>query len=373
MKFLSRSADSSIDQPAWRLIVLSAAIVIGLHHGAVNAGDVVVELVANGVATQGRCVAYSETVGWLESQLGVYQRVDLAYVEGMRRLDGEYAPASRQVHQSHLRDEFGRDGEVRTIGHYVVHGPKGRVKAYADLLDEVYRSTWTYFSRRGFRLKQPEHQLDVVVFTSQADFLEYANSSTSKPVSLNLQGFYDRASNRIYVYDEVAQEEGLTPQARSNLIHEAVHQFCFNTGLLHRLADLPVWLVEGLALTLEHDGNRTGQGAREDRVAVDRLTALQQYRSQNPKFGLAEFLVADKHLFDKSVLDAYAVAWGATFYLMETRSADLTKYLRLLQERDPLLAYTPGERLSDLQSCFGRDLRTLEIHWGRFSDDLQGR
>jgi len=55
---------------------------------------------------------------------------------------------------------------------------------------------------------------------------------------------------------------------------------------------------------------------------------------------------------------------------METRTAEFSRYLQHLQQRDLQQKYPPQDRLADFQKVLGQDLRTFEIQWARFMDEL---
>ena len=81
-------------------------------------------------------------------------------------------------------------------------------------------------------------------------------------------------------------------------------------------------------------------------------------------------LVSSDKLFRSDIDQAYAESWALAFYLAERHPADYTKYLRAIQEHDPLVDYTPDERVADFQKAFGKDLDWLQVEWLRFMDGL---
>ncbi len=352
-----------------RTLTIVLLCVAGFSSDARGA-DPLVELVTKESVYRGRNVVHSSSYCWLETPLGRYEKIDLNKVVSFRKLDGPYRASTHFEQSSALRKELGRDFEIRADGHCLIAGPAGRVALYGALLNEVYRSNWNYFSRRGFRLREPEHPLVVIILPSHAKFLEFVTARGSQNVSQHLRGQYERQSNQMVFYDEADTAGNISSFVRATVIHESVHQFTFNTGLTQRLADLPTWLVEGLAINLEEEANREGKGTRIERASSSRLAACTRFRRMEPNWSLPEFLADDGPLFKQQTLDAYAVSWALTFYLMETRTAEFSRYLQHLQQRDLQQKYPPQDRLADFQKVLGQDLRTFEIQWARFMDEL---
>src|SRR5690349_23883131 len=81
-------------------------------------------------------------------------------------------------------------------------------------------------------------------------------------------GYYSARTNRVALYDlsadetagplgdaasrdEVTRRLSKFPSSVATVVHEAVHQLAFNTGLQVRYADNPMWVSEGLAMYFE--------------------------------------------------------------------------------------------------------------------------
>lgn len=146
----------------------------------------------------------------------------------------------------------------------------------------------------------------------------------------------------------------------------------FNTGLHHRIGSDPKWVVEGLATLFEPDAVRKNVASRSVATRINE-ERLQWFRQRvEPKWQSQRLveLISDDRAFDRSPLDAYAIAWSLTFYLNETQPANYARLLRVLKDRDPLTDYTADERLTDFRSIFGRDLARFEVGMLRFINQL---
>jgi hypothetical protein len=160
---------------------------------------------------------------------------------------------------------------------------------------------------------------------------------------------------------------------RNTIVHEATHQAAFNLGLHSRIGENPKWITEGLATMFEADGARQNKGSAppQERINLERFAWFSAYaRKSRPPKSLARFVMDDR-MFQDAPLDAYAQAWALMFYLAETRSSQLTKFLNAVSSRPWLEAYTAEKRLADFQSAFGDDIDRLEVAFLRFMDDLQ--
>lgn len=349
-------------------LILACCLLLTCDFG--NAQSPVVELETSEAVFQGRDIAHTREICWLEAASGAYQEVQLSQVVRFRKIADDFEPASAHAVAAELRTEMGRGFEVSTLGQYVVAAPRGRGRFYGQTLEEVSRSAHTYFSRRGFRMTSSDVPLTVIVYPNRDEFLRAAQHQ-QQAVGTSLQGFYSPVTNRMLLYDDVDESGMLTAMVSQTLAHEGIHQFCYNKGLTTRLAPLPVWLIEGLALNLELENGRQGSGSRQSRVHIDRLRQYRDFIRRSPDFDLAAFVSNEHPYFEIEALDAYAVSWALTFYLMETRSADFSKYLKELQSHTLFNPYPAHQRLVDFQAHFGKDVSWLQVGMNRFMDELE--
>src|SRR5262249_45777967 len=153
-----------------------------------------------------------------------------------------------------------------------------------------YQLFLDHFRRKGFRLAEPTGKLHLAVLDSQAAFEAYLGFR----VPPSLVGVYHKGTNRLVVYDYgwnqgfLARRNRAEQEARrvhsdldrfrtvdtvnrraeefrtetniAVIMHEVAHQLSFNTGMLNRDGDVPVWLAEGLACYCEPTVNGAWQG-----------------------------------------------------------------------------------------------------------------
>jgi len=207
------------------------------------------------------------------------------------------------------------------------------------------------------------------------------------------RAYYHKLTNRIVLYDMSGQQtfqEGnqrrinamdiqrfLTqPGAYENImtvVHEAVHQVGFNTGMHPRHVPNPVWLYEGLAMLHEVPDmrHRTGwtPGPHINRL---RLEQLRRYFSGPRLESPIQRMIQDDELVRQqaTALDNYALAWGLTYYLVKRRPKELAAYLKILQAKTPVSDDTGEIRIKEFEACFGSDWNAFYRDFSNFISRL---
>jgi hypothetical protein len=285
---------------------------------------------------------------------------------------------AKQVLQE-LPDGF----ETYDTAHYLIC--YNTSKAYAQwcgaLYERLYRAFFTYWSQRGFDLRDPEAPLVAVVFADRPTYLRFATADLG-PGAEAVIGYYNMRTNRVLMYD-LTGVEGIAAQsdfpnsaARINqilsqpqaertvatIVHEATHQIAFNCGFQERYADIPLWVSEGVAVYFETPDLDNSKGWRGiGRVNRERLIQFRRYLSRRPAESLTT-LVANSRRFRnaQTAPDAYAEAWALNYYLLKRRFRDYAKYLQVLSEKEPLMNETDEDRLAAFRAAFGQDLEAFD-------------
>lgn len=398
--------------------ILAAIAVSCLLTTSFAGGRALIELTVGDTTYRGVSVAHNNALCWLVGRDGELQRIELRDVTGYRTIAPRFRSMTTAELRDELRHEFGKHFDVAGKGCYLVCAPQRQARLYADLFDEIYRAFRSYFSRRGFKMPEPEFPLVAVVFPT---FEQYAKYSRSQGVvaAPGLAGYYLHTSNRVALLDTgsvdvsmrsaspysflttnsfsadrapreyvdafgpqcvaaylsmpSAQPFGsITANLKATIIHEATHQVAFNTGLHSRIGENPKWVVEGLATVFESTGirNAATQASARTRLNHERFVWFGDFAANRREpNSLARFVSSDA-LFRVSALDAYAEAWALSFYLVETRPSEYAAYLKAIAERDPLARYSPEERLEDFKDAFSRDVDLLEADFLRFFKKL---
>lgn len=260
--------------------------------------------------------------------------------------------------------------------------------AYAQwvgaLYERLFSAFFNYWSRRGAELHEPEFPLPVIVYNSQAGYAVHAQRELGDSAK-TIIGYYSLMTNRVTMYDLTGLEAGRAPggsAARINqllsqpgsertvatIVHEATHQLAFNSGLQKRLADIPFWLSEGLAIYFESPDLKSSTGWRNiGGVNRPNLLNFQKYAARRPADSLNRLITDDARFRDPAaVSDAYAEAWALSYFLLRTRNEAYVKYLRALYAQTPLLSFTADERLAEFKKHFGDDLTALDAEFVKY-------
>ena len=224
-----------------------------------------------------------------------------------------------------------------------------------------------HYLAKGFELTRPEQRLTLVVLADRKAFSAYLRKS----VDTSTGGVYEKKTNRLVVYDYRAAGPQTPLRAGHaslmSLAHEAIHQLCFNTGLLDPQSDVPTSIVEGLAMYGEiRKTNARTEPGQINSIRLDDLARLQRR-------GLAWIPVAELFETDNIVrgvsgndrrLLAYAESWLLVHFLMNdpARLSGFRAYLKTIKSRR-----TADRRLDDARTHLGdldqlnKDLRAASI------------
>jgi hypothetical protein len=294
--------------------------------------------------------------------------------------DKPFVPVDADAIGEALLKELGGDFAIHNTAHYVI--AYNTSKAYAQwcgaLYERLFSSFYNYWERRGLKLTQPSRPLVAVVFDTQGAYVTYARPELGEAAPAII-GYYNLQSNRVVMYDLTRAGGGerragtmkqinavlARPEASNTvatIIHEATHQIAFNAGLHQRLADIPLWLSEGLAMFFETPDLSSSKGWRTiGAINRPRLVRFRQYLKNRPADSLTTLIADDKRFRDTATaLDAYAEAWSLNYFLINRYPKQYAEYLKALGAKGPLLSDTPEERLAEFRKAFGDDLGELD-------------
>ena len=299
---------------------------------------------------------------------------------------GEFRPWPGTVVRDRLLRELGSGYAAANTRHYIVAARNSKLaERYAKIFEQTYLAVHQYFAVRGVKQTEPEFMMVAIVFPNHAAFAKYS-ANDEVTASRGLQGYYHNLSNRVALFEDQANTAeadidleadddfawlSISGNNRNTVIHEATHQVAFNTGLHRRLGSNPKWLVEGLATVFENSGIRNAGTTASNRINPERFVWFGSYKQQRRKPKSLASVITSDALFEANALDAYSEGWALSFYLMETRSRDYSKYLSAVARRDQFSEYTPQQKLADFQAAFGKDMGLLEAQYLRFISGLK--
>ena len=336
---------------------------------AVDASDQSIQLSTADRTTVGRLFARDAETAWLLNSQGSLQPVVLAEVTQFNLVNQRFRPQSLLEMRAAKQREFAGSGKSVAVGpHYVVSGSVAAARTTVELLEQLFNELELYCQLRRLPYQPPEFPLLAVVSSTREEFDRDCRSEGMLPQAA-LRGYYRQTTNRFLLYED---PDASVAEFRDVVTHEAIHQFGFNTGLHTRLGANPKWVVEGLAMVLEPAATRkaavSGRPMNE-RVNLERLRHYRTMSRHISAFTLKDLIETDA-VFAVAPLDAYALAWAASFYLIETRPVEYNRFLVRLARHAPLQAYSAGQRLSDFKAAFGDDLMMLEANMQRYFERL---
>ncbi len=333
-----------------------------------------VELELSGKRVEGTPLAWSKSDVFLLARDGNLLNFHPNEAKNYRKTSDHFVSFTPNDMRSQLKSEYGREFDVSSTGHYLVVHPRGERDTWAKRFEELYRSYMRYFTARGFEPRRPLFPLVAVVFHNQQEFQRFAQQTGAKLIPGTL-GYYSPQSNRILLYDVTAGNPD-NPNWQINaetIVHEAIHQMAFNSGVHSRYAMPPRWVAEGLGTLFEARGvsNSDRFAKQSERINQYRFQDFKKYVAQRRATGaLAEFIASDR-VFQSDAEAAYGEAWALTFYLFETQPKRYVDYLQKTAARSHFVEYRAPERLADFQEFFGKDLRLVESRYLRFMAGLK--
>jgi hypothetical protein len=227
--------------------------------------------------------------------------------------------------------------------------------AFRDLALRICKELATVFERnfhdKGFAVELPAHRLTVVTLRSRESYRAFVGEDVGDAIG----GHYDPESNRLVIFDNRPRQTDLAAASERintfTLVHEALHQLTFNTGLLDRRGDVPVALSEGLAMygELWPPNRRATLFGQTNRL---RLQVLVDNAEKAEDWIPIGKLLTDDRLFDDEARQqlAYAEAWLLVHIHLKTqaRLPKFRAYLNALRTRR-----VATHRLEDAQAHLG--------------------
>lgn len=334
----------------------------------------------------GRALYLSEATGEVgfETRDGRYLVVEKKQIVSFTTDETPFSHCTKDELLRLLKKEFPEDGRFGILvkEHFVIVHTTSDAFAdwYGQLLERVYSGFTDFWKKKGITLHEPVTPMVAMVFSSRNDFFRFA-AEEGNPVTRNTHAYFNLKTNRIVLCDFSGQEsrrEGeqgranprkiaallQQPGAEENVtmvVHEAVHQIGFNSGLQKRLAPYPLWVSEGLAVFHEvPDHGKLAAWTNRPKVNRTRLAVLQAYFQRQPVDPLRAILVGDEPFHDAQLQrDSYALTWGWTYFLIMKRPKEFVAYLKILAEKDMDSEDSTEIRLRDFTDCFGDDWEKL--------------
>jgi hypothetical protein len=209
--------------------------------------------------------------------------------------------------------------------------------------------------------------------------------------------FYSLRSNRVSMYDLTGVDSLRRPGDRrgsaaeinamlarpeadamvATVVHEATHQLAFNSGLQTRFADIPLWVLEGLAVYFETPDLGSAKGWKTiGAVNRPRLDRFREYLARRPAKSLVSLISDDKRFRDpRQALDAYAEAWALNYYLIHQKPKQFNAYMELMASKRALVVPPADQkvekRIKEFEAAFGDDLDRVDADFVKYMQRIR--
>ncbi len=315
-------------------------------------------------------------------------------IQTREKLDQPIPCLKRDALQARMLAELPPGFSAHHTAHYLIcyNTSLGYAQWCGALYERLYRAFFNYWERRGIKLQEPKCPLVVVIFRDREQYTQHARGEVGDAVG-SVVGFYSLLSNRVTMFDLTGAEELATTRSSSQsaakvnqvlslpnampmvatIVHEATHQLAFNSTMHARLADIPLWVSEGMAEFFEVPDLSSSKGwGGVGSINRPRFDRFRRYLSARPPGSLKSLIADNSRLRDpRQALDAYAEAWAFTYYLLRRHSQKYVVYLKALAEKEPLVEDSATERIRLLETTFGATVDELDAEFLRFIISLK--
>jgi hypothetical protein len=275
-----------------------------------------------------------------------------------------------------LLQQTGGGFAIHVTQHFVICSDASeRYTEYCGrLLEKVFEEFQQLFADLNVDLQPLAARLPVLIFREAAEFQAYARRQHPETEFGDVPGYYSIRDNQMLItaisgdrefrtHSDVIRELRKRPRQVETIVHEAVHQLAYNTGLQVRYADNPMWLSEGLAVYFEPI---SGRGAlmwnRPGEVSRIHLQGFQQATQDTGlQLPLSELLTSDSAFTRPDTLAAaYAEGWALTWFLLKTNPTGFASLMQQQQLRKPLTTVSVVDRQQEIVQASGLSIAELE-------------
>jgi len=334
---------------------------------------------------------------------------EIARILGDLKIDTEdVAEASGDVEAEVPLDEdsvgqmmriAGRNAKQMETDHFalVYTSTTDKARRQASRLESIYRWNVRFGEMLGLPIQPLEYKLESYYFGDYEEFTAYSSTLGFTPD--NALGFYYRVNNRTAFFDmntwpefksvREAMEDADYERRRfvNNRIqrlseyfnleviqHEAAHQIHFNLGVFPKRADVPTWLVEGMAQMFEVPPSKAGGslGTHNDyRLFEFRAIYGGGQKLKKLPIDLRLFIVDDSQW---KGAESYSMGWAFAYYLFRKHRDGFATYLRIMAEREDDVTVGQTDRQKEFEDAFGTKIdEALEKDFIEFTNSLQLR
>ncbi len=312
----------------------------------------------------------------LEEKNGKLHQIPAQQIQSRVNLEEPFIPLTSVELEADLLLEVPAGFEIIETEHYVLcsNSATEYVEFCGKLLETVFDQYFHFMTEREIVVTQPTRKLPIIVFASAAEFQTFAGKQHPEISFVDTPGYFSVRDNQTLLLDltgdrSIRSSAGIRrrlaekPLQVATIVHEAVHQLAFNSGLQVRMADNPLWLSEGLAMFFETTSSRSAMlWDRPGRVSPRHHPSFIKLLNGNEISGGLNDLIASNSAFLNAteMPAAYSKAWALTHYLIREQTAGIQAYFRSLSQRKPMIGLTAEERILEFQTAFGKSPDEME-------------
>ncbi len=325
----------------------------------------------------GRIVVEAQDGGvLLEERNGRIRQLTPTVIESKATSDMPFLAMTNEELGNDLLLQVPTGFEIHQTDHYVIcsNCSEDYAEFVGKLLEKVFDQYFEFMSEQEIIVRQPAAKLPIIILQSETEFKEFAASQHPETSFEDTPGYYSLRENQVLLQDltrdrslrsatAIRKRLAEQPLQVATMVHEAIHQLAFNTGLQIRMADNPVWLSEGLALYFEPIAPRSSNLWTRPGLVSGRHQPVFVTHSENgnTEISFRELLSVDEaFLSAESAATAYAESWGLTSYLFRQQKEGMKKYLTKISQRKPLQRVLPEERVAEFEAAFGKSPDEIE-------------
>lgn len=312
----------------------------------------------------------------LEERNGRIRQLTPKMIESKSTSPSPFLPMTNDELGNDLLAQVSAGFEIHQTDHYVIcsNSTEEYSEFVGKLLEKVFDQYFQFMDEQEIVVNQLAGKFPVIILQSETEFKEFAAVQHPETSFENTPGYYSLRENQMLLMDltrdrslrsssAIRKRLAEQPLQVATIVHEAVHQLAFNTGLQIRMADNPVWLSEGLALYFEPIAPRSTNLWTRPGLVSSRHHPEFVRHSENgtTEIPLRELLSVDQTFLNPdTVATAYAESWGLTSFLFRQQKEGMKKYLTKISQRKPLQRVSPEERVSEFQEAFGKSPDEIE-------------
>ncbi len=326
---------------------------------------------ATGEVLSGRII--SEIPGsavLLEERNGKLHQIAAKRIKSRDAAEFPFAPLTSMELAIDLLSQVSGEFEITETEHYVIcsNSASEYVEFCGKLLESVFEQYFRVMGELKVAVNPPLRKLPVVVFANASDFQAFAKKKHPEVSFEETPGYFSVSDNQTLLLDltgdrsirsapSIRKRLAEKPLQVATVVHEAVHQLAFNSGLQVRMADNPLWLSEGLAMYFESGVSRTSLLLSRPGVVNPRHhpAFMQLARDNRITDGLKSLIESDTAFQNAAEMPAaYAKSWALTHYLVREERIGLQKYLQGIAMRKPMVGLTAEQRSQEFHDAFGK-------------------